>query len=63
MYVCYGRQARYADKARPRLLRLVHSSELACNKSTQLHDAFTGHARQRHDFIIIIIIIDIFKVA
>jgi len=34
-------------------LRLVHSSgtELTCNKSTQLHDAFIGHARQRHDLI------------
>ena len=24
---------------------------VACNKSTQLHDAFIGHARQRHDLI------------
>ena len=34
-------------------LRLVRSSgtELTCNKSTQLHDAFIGHARQRRDLI------------
>ena len=24
-------------------------TELVCNKSTQLYDAFIGHARQRHD--------------
>ena len=26
-------------------------TELACNKSTQLHNAFIGHARQRPDLI------------
>jgi len=26
-------------------------TELACNKSTQLHNAFIGHARQRLDLI------------
>jgi len=40
----------------PRLsLGFVHSTrtalKLTCNKSTQLHNAFIGHARQRHDLI------------
>jgi len=26
-------------------------TELTCNKSTQLHDAFIGHERQRRDLI------------
>ena len=29
----------------------LNSTELTCNKSTQLHDAYTGHARQCHDLI------------
>jgi len=29
----------------------LNGTELACNKSTQLHDAFIGHARQLHDLI------------
>ena len=35
------------------VLRFVQSTwtELTCNKSTQLRDTFTGHARQHHDLI------------
>jgi len=29
----------------------LNSTELTCNKSTQLHDAYTGHERQCHDLI------------
>ena len=29
----------------------MNCSELTCSKSTQLQDAFIGHARQRHDVI------------
>ena len=29
----------------------MNRTELNCHKSTQLHDAFTGHARQRHDLL------------
>jgi len=31
--------------------RELNWTELTCNKSTQLHDAFIGRARQRHDVI------------
>ena len=36
-----------------KVFRFVRSTwtELTCNKSTQLHHAFIGHARQRHDLI------------
>jgi len=30
---------------------LLNWPKLTCNKSTQFHDAFIGHARQRHDLI------------
>jgi len=29
----------------------MNRTGLNCNKSTQLHDAFTGHARRRHNLI------------
>jgi len=29
----------------------ANSTELTCNKSTQLHDAFIDHERRRHDLI------------
>jgi len=28
-----------------------HNNWTELNKSTQLHDAFIGHERQRHDFV------------
>jgi len=28
----------------------MNETELTYNKSTQLHDAFIGHARLRHDY-------------
>ena len=28
----------------------MNETELTYNKSTQLHDAFIGHARMRHDY-------------
>jgi len=31
--------------------RELNSTELTCNKSTQLHEAFIGRARQHHDLI------------
>jgi len=38
----------YAHR-RDRLSRLVYSTRTELNKSTELHDAFIGHARQRHN--------------
>ena len=32
-------------------VRVFTAQELICNESTQFHDAFIGHARQRHDLI------------